>query len=462
MKVRASEELDEIRSEIRSITSDIIRKVQKRNELCKQVGEIKSRLKIDVRDEKVEQEIRQLVSNLSNEIGINPDFTGRLLNILLSESVRLQLKEQRDQIQFENHLTIFSKAKELEAAGKEIIHMEVGEPDYSPPEPVKSVLSSIFDLKRYHYTETKGIMQLRTSIAQKSSNGLNPSNVIITPGGRFAVFAAISSLLVPGDELICIEPVWPAYAECACLVGSTVSSLRTTLEDGWSPDLEKLANMINSNTKMIALNYPNNPTGKILERKILDQIVSIAKDHNLYILSDEVYRDYTFSEFASIMEYGYERSIMISSFSKGHAMTGFRVGYAIAKDSIVDRMAKVQATALTSVAEPMQYAALAAAEVKPAENTKRMKKRLDLICEKLHEMSLSFVKPDGALYVFPKLGEGLSDHKVVQRALDLGVAVAPGSGFGGPYSQFIRLSACQTHDKLEKGLELLNSVMRSN
>lgn len=462
MKISTSEELDEIRSEIRNITSDIIRKVQKRNELCKQVGEIKNRLKIDVRDEKVEQEIRLLVSNLSNEIGISPDFTGRLLNILLSESVRLQLKEQSDQTRFENHLTIFSKAKELEAAGKKIIHMEVGEPDYRPPEPVKSALSSIFELKRYHYTETKGIMQLRTSIARMSSNGLNPNNVIITPGGRFAVFAAISSLLVPGDELICIEPAWPAYAECACLVGSTVSSLRTTLEDGWSPDLGKLANMINSNTKMIALNYPNNPTGKILEKKILNQIVSIAKDHNLYILSDEVYRDYAFSEFASIMKYGYERSIMVSSFSKGHAMTGFRVGYAIAKENIIDRMAKVQATALTSVAEPMQYAALAAAEISPAENTDRMKRRLDLICEKLHEMSLCFAKPDGALYVFPKLGDGLSDHEVVQRGLNLGVAVAPGSGFGGQYGQFIRISACQTNDKLEKGLDLLNSVLRSN
>ncbi len=461
MKISSSEELDGIRSEIRSITSDIIRKVQKRNELCKQVGEVKKRLKIDVRDEKVEQEIRLLVSNLSNEIGINPDFTGRLLNILLSESVRLQLKEQRDQSQLENHLTIFLKAKELEAAGKEIIHMEVGEPDYPPPEPVRGVLSSVFESRRYHYSETKGISELRTSIARKTSNGVWPKNVIITPGGRFAVFAAISSILVPGNELICIEPVWPAYGECASFVGSTTSSLQTTLEDGWNPDLGKLANMINSNTKMIALNYPNNPTGKILEKKILDQIVSIAKDNKLYILSDEVYADYAFSEFTSIMEYGYERSIMVSSFSKGHAMTGFRVGYAVAKENIIDRMAKIQATAITSVAEPMQYAALAAVEVSPAGNAKRINKRLDLICEKLHEMSLSFSKPDGALYVFPKLRNGQSDHNLVQRSLDLGVALAPGSGFGCQYGQFIRISACQRDDMLAKGLDLLNSALHS-
>jgi aspartate aminotransferase len=266
---------------------------------------------------------------------------------------------------------------------------------------------------------------------------------------------------VPGDELICIEPAWPAYGECACFVGSTISSLRTTFEDEWNPDLKNLANMINSNTKMIVLNYPNNPTGKILEKKILDQIVSMAKDHKLYILSDEVYRDYAFNGYTSISEYGYERSIVVSSFSKGHAMTGFRIGYAISKENIIDRMAKVQATALTSVAEPMQYAALAAAEVSTLENAKRISKRLDLICERLREMSLRFVKPDGALYVFPKTGNGQSDLKLVHRALDLGVAIAPGSGFGAQYGQFIRISACQTDDKLEKGLHLLNSALRS-
>ena len=438
-----------------------MRKVQRRNELSKQIGAIKNKLKINVKDEKVEQDIRSSISNLSNEIGIDPDFAGRLLNILLAESLRLQLNEQPDPTQFESHLAVFMKAKKLEASGKKIIHMEVGEPDYPPPENVRKALSSVFEAKQYHYSETKGLTKLRTSIAKKTGNHVTTDKVIVTPGGRFAVFAAIASLLTAGDELICIEPAWPAYRESAAFVGSTTNILKTTLEEEWNPDIKKLENLINGNTKMIALNYPNNPTGKILNKNIMKKIVSLAKDYRIYVLSDEVYRDYIFNEFTSILEYGYEKSIIICSFSKGHAMTGFRVGYAIAEENIIDKIAKVQATALTSVAEPMQYAALAAIEDSPAENAKRIERRLDIISNKLREMSLRFVKPDGAMYVYPKLGDGKRDVELVQKAHDLGVAVAPGSGFGDCYTQFIRISACQPDHQLEKGLDLLKTAISS-
>ena len=425
-----------------------MRKVQRRNELSKQIGAIKNKLRINVKDEKVEQDIRSSISNLSDEIGIDPDFAGRLLNILLAESLRLQLNEKPDPTQFESHLAVFMKAKKLEASGKKIIHMEVGEPDYPPPENVRKALSSVFEAKQYHYSETKGIIKLRTSIAKKTGNRVTTDKVIVTPGGRFAVFAAIACLLTAGDELICIEPAWPAYRESAAFV-----------EEEWNPDINKLESMINGNTKMIALNYPNNPTGRILNKNIMEKIVSLAKDHRIYVLSDEVYCDYVFNEFSSILEYGYEKSIVISSFSKGHAMTGFRVGYAIAEENIINKMAKVQATALTSVAEPMQYAALAAIEDSSAENAKRIERRLEIISKKLREMSLRFVKPDGGMYVYPKLGDGKRDVELVQKALDLGVAVAPGSGFGDCYTQFIRISACQPDHQLEKGLDLLKTAM---
>jgi aspartate aminotransferase len=436
-----------------------MRKAQRRNELSKQIGAIKNKLRINVKDEKVEQDIRSSISNLSNEIGIDRDFAGKLLNILLAESLRLQLNEQPDPTQFESHLAVFMKAKKLEGSGKKIIHMEVGEPDYPPPENVRNALSGVFEAKQYHYSETKGISKLRTSIAKKTGSHVTADKVIVTPGGRFAVFAAISCLLTAGDELICIEPAWPAYREAAVFAGSTTNGLKTTLEEEWNPDLKKLENMISGNTKMIALNYPNNPTGRILNKDIMEKIVSLAKDHRIYVLSDEVYSDYVFNEFTSILEYGYEKSIVISSFSKGYAMTGFRVGYAIAEENIINKMAKVQATALTSVAEPMQYAALAAIEDSSTENAKRIERRLEIISKKLREMSLRFVKPDGGMYVYPKLADGKRDVELVQKALDLGVAVAPGSGFGDCYTQFIRISACQPDHQLEKGLDLLKTAI---
>lgn len=353
------------------------------------------------------------------------------------------------------------RAKELEAAGKKIIHMEVGEPDYPPPQNVRKALSRVFESRQYHYSETKGVTKLRTAIAHKIDGHITTDQVIVTPGGRFAVFAAITSLLTAGDELICIEPAWPAYRECAAFVGSTTSILKTTLEDNWNPDIKKLEDMINCSTRMIVLNYPNNPTGKILNKKTMEKIVSLAKDHNMYILSDEVYSDYVFHEFISILEYSYEKSILISSFSKGHAMTGFRVGYAIAEESIIDKMAKVQATGITSVAEPMQYAALSAIEDSPAENARRIQRRLKIISKKLREMSLQFMEPDGAMYVYPKISNGKRDVELVRRALELGVAIAPGSGFGDDYSGFIRISACQPDDQLENGMDLLKTAVTS-
>jgi aspartate aminotransferase len=451
--------------EIRDITEKIIHQVHNRMQISKRIGEIKSKLNVNVTDERAEQDIRNSVSRLAKEIGMDAEFSGKLLNIILAESIKLQ--QQRQQYSTnprQTHLGIFVKAKQLEATGKKIIHMEVGEPDYPPPRNVKSALIKSFESSHYHYTETKGILKLRQAIANKFQNGTREDQVIVTAGARFAVFSAFASLLKMGDEVISIEPAWPAYRECADFTGAKINFLKTTLEQQWIPDVETLASMINPSTKMIIINYPNNPTGRVLDEKTIEKIVSLAKDNNMYMLSDEVYSDYAFNGFKSILEYGYDKSIMISSFSKGHAMTGFRVGYAIANKDIVDKMAKVQATALTSVAEPMQYSALAALEGStndPSQNQKKMKKRLDLICNRLRKISFGFFEPEGAMYVYPKFKNGIEgdDITVVERLLDLGVAVAPGSGFGDSYRRFIRISGCQPEDVLQEGLDRLEAAM---
>jgi aspartate aminotransferase len=451
--------------EIRDITEKIIHQVHNRMQISKRIGEIKSKLNVNVTDERAEQDIRNSVSRLAKEIGMDAEFSGKLLNIILAESIKLQ--QQRQQYSTnprQTHLGIFMKAKQLEATGKKIIHMEVGEPDYPPPRNVKSALIKSFESSHYHYTETKGILKLRQAIANKFQNGTREDQVIVTAGARFAVFSAFASLLKMGDEVISIEPAWPAYRECADFTGAKINFLKTTLEQQWIPDVETLASMINTSTKMIIINYPNNPTGRVLDEKTIEKIVSLAKDNNMYMLSDEVYSDYAFNGFKSILEYGYDKSIMISSFSKGHAMTGFRVGYAIANKDIVDKMAKVQATALTSVAEPMQYSALAALEGStndPSQNQKKMKKRLDLICNRLRKISFGFFEPEGAMYVYPKFKNGIEgdDITVVERLLDLGVAVAPGSGFGDSYRRFIRISGCQPEDVLQEGLDRLEAAM---
>ena len=457
-----NEELELLRGEVRHVTTQIMRAAQQRIDLARKIGEVKSKHGIDVKDERVEHDIRMTVMLLAEEIGMSKEFALRLLNILFTESehVQVQKNPQKPPEKKLTHLGIFAKAKQLEASGKEIIHMEVGEPDYPPPARVGAALGESFRMGLYHYTDTPGIASLRDAIATKEGGGISRNQVMVTPGGRFAVFSAIASLLKAGQEMIVIEPAWPAYKECTDLVGARSKVLATTLENKWVPDTNRLEEMINSSTKMIVLNYPNNPTGKMLDGKTMEKIVLIAKDHGLYLLSDEVYADYVFGQFNSIRKYEYANSIIVGSFSKRYAMTGFRVGYAIANKDIISKMVRVQAVAITSVAEPMQQAALAALDVDPSENVNLMKGRLDFVCNKLKKMSLGFVVPDGAMYVYPQLPKGEEDISLVEKLLEKGTAIAPGSGFGDSYSRFVRISACQPEKILERGLDIMESVIR--
>jgi len=452
--------LDDLREEMRNITSQLIKLVHDRMEVAKKIGNIKQQLKIEIEDEKVELDIKKTILKLTKEIGMDTEFSGRLLNLLLSESVKLQ-NVQNTSNKSSTHIAIFMKAKELEKTGKKIIHMEVGEPDYPPPLKVKEELAKIYDNKRYHYTEISGLSQLRQAISKKFAN-IVPEQVLVTPGGRFAVFCAISSLLNSGDEIINIEPSWPAYKECADFISAKTRVLKTTLEDKWAPNLKMLENLININTKMIVLNYPNNPTGKILDSHLLEKIVSIAREYNLFILSDEVYLDYSFGQYNSILDYQYDKSIMVSSFSKTYGMTGFRVGYGIGNTNIISQMRKVQATSITSVAEPMQYSALVAIGDDIQGNIDSIQSRLNLICKRLQEMKTEFIVPNGAMYVFPKiLAKNYSDDiSLVYDLLQNGVAIAPGSGFGNSYKQFIRISACQSPKLLNEGLDILEKYLK--
>jgi aspartate aminotransferase len=456
-----NKELDILRDKVRSVTTEIMRTAQERLELARKIGEVKSRLGIDIKDEKVEEEVRLSVISLAEEIGMSSEFALQLLNLLLAESKNVQREKLVQKVvEKQTHLAIFSKAKQLEAMGKNIIHMEVGEPDYSPPAIVGTALAESFSMRLYHYTDTLGIAKLRDAIATKEGGVISNDQVIVTPGGRFAVFSAITSLLKAGQELIVIEPAWPAYKECADFIGARTKTFATTLDDKWTPNIKRLEDQVNSSTKMIVLNYPNNPTGKVLDKQTIEKIILIAKDHGLYLLSDEVYADYAFGEFSSIRKYDYAKTITIGSFSKRYAMTGFRVGYAIASKEIISRMTRVQAVGITSVAEPMQYAALAALGVDPSKNIELMKRRVRLVYDKLKKMSLRCAEPDGAMYAYPELPKDMEDMLLVEKLLEKGVAIAPGSGFGDSYSRFVRISACQPEGILQKGLEVIASVMK--
>ena len=388
-------DINELRNKMDAVTLEMIKLLKDRTEISKKIGEIKKNIGKGVTDETREDILRNKVVSLSNKIGLDESIATKFLNFLLNESVKIQTTNKQ------THLSIFLKAKSMEQEGKKIIHMEVGEPDFSPPSIVKNALEEVFDKGFLKYGQVRGIPEFREKLAvyvsEKFSTNITQENIIVSPGARFSIFTAITTLLNPGDEMIIIEPAWPAYKDCALNSGIKIRTISTTLEGKWEPSIEQIRNTINSNTKMIVLNYPNNPTGKILPKKLQDEIIEIARKNQIYVLSDEIYSQYAKENWKSILSYNYEKSIVTQSFSKSHAMTGFRIGYAIADSKIIEKMAKLEALCLTNVSEPIQYVAMKALESNTSINTETVQSRLNLLSEKANEIGLEFIIPDGAM-----------------------------------------------------------------
>ena len=451
-------DISNLRNSMDEITLEMIKLLKTRTDIAKEIGEVKKSIGKGITDELRENNLRGKVIALSNDIGLDETIATKFLNFLLNESVKVQ------SVNKQTHLSIFLKAKSLEQQGKKIIHMEVGEPDFLPPQIVKNALEEVFDKGFLKYGQVRGMPIFREALAKfvskKFNTNITQENIIVSPGARFSIFTAITTLLNPGDEMIVIEPAWPAYKDCALNAGIKVRIINTTLEDKWEPSLQQIEDTINSNTKMIVLNYPNNPTGKILPEKLQDNIIQLAKKNNLYVLSDEIYSQYAKNSWKSILSYNYKKSIVTQSFSKSHAMTGFRVGYGIADTKIIEKMAKLEALCLTSVSEPMQYIAMKALEADTSNNTNTVQIRLNILAQKVKDMGLDFVIPDGAMYIFARINqEGFDGIQFANSSLEKGLAVAPGEGFGD-YKNFIRISACQDKKILIEGMNILGNIMR--
>jgi aspartate aminotransferase len=462
-------DIEEHRKKIEEITLEMIKLLKTRTNIAKQIGDAKASLGMTVTDEEREDALRNQVTKLCKEIDLDQSTALKFLNFLFNESVKVQSDNKQ------THLSVFLKAKALEEEGKKIIHLEVGEPDFQPPKEVKTALEEVYDKGYGKYGSPKGITELRKALASREN--CSEENIMVCPGARFAVYLAITTLLNPGDEIIVIEPAWPAYKDCALNAGIKVRTIKTTLETSWKPSVEQINNAINENTKMIILNYPNNPAGNILPEELQDNIIQVAREHDLYVLSDEIYSEYRLGaggrphrpddtggfEYPckSILEYNYQKSIITKSFSKSHAMTGFRIGYVIANPVIINKMSKLQALSLTNVSEPIQYVALQALKADTSENSQIISSRLETLCAFAEDIGLEFLEPNGAMYLFAKTKyKNFDATRFSEKLLEHGVAIAPGEGFGD-YKEFFRITAID-ETKLKEGMTILDTVLKES
>ena len=450
-------ELDELRKKMEKITIEMIKLLKSRTDVAKEIGSIKNNLGITVTNENREVELREKIIKECGTLDLDETIATRFLNFLLNESVKVQSKDSQ------THLTIFLKAKEMESKGNKIIHLEVGEPDFSPPESVKASLSEVYQKGFGKYGPAEGLIEFRQSIAKFCNENFHgetkKENVLVVPGARFGIFLSISTLLNPGDEVIIIEPAWPAYRQCAINAGVKVRTIKTTLESKWEPTIEQINSAININTKMIILNYPNNPTGKILPENLQDSIMDIVKKHNLIIISDEIYSNYSNDSWKSILSYKYEKSIVTQSFSKSHSMTGYRIGYVVSSKEIINELTKLQALCLTNVSEPIQFIAMNSINDDVSTNSDLINERLEVLIQSCKKIGLEFIIPNGAMYVFAKINnKKINTTVLAHKLLEYGLAIAPGEAFGD-YDEFFRISACVKKEDIIEGLNILNSIL---
>ena len=246
-------ELEELRKKIEEITVEMLSLLKIRTEIAQEIGKIKNEQGMSVQNESREDDLRELIKKECKKIGFDETAALKFLNFILNESIKVQSAESK------THLAIFLKAKELEQQGKKIIHMEVGEPDFQPPISVKESLSQEYEKGFGKYGPTKGIPEFREKLSKFVNDRFdaetNSENIMVTPGARFGVFLSITTLLAPGDEIIVVEPAWPAYRQCAINAGIKIRSIKTTLENRWEPKIDEIEGCINDNTKMIVLNY---------------------------------------------------------------------------------------------------------------------------------------------------------------------------------------------------------------
>ena len=375
----------------------------------------------------------------------------------------------------ETAFEVLAKARALEAQGREIIHLEIGEPDFDTPKHIVEAGVGALREGYTHYGPTPGLPELREAIGRNSREvrgiDTDPNLVVVTPGAKPIMFYVILALAEPGVEVIYPNPGFPIYESMIRFSGAIPVPMRLLEEKSYHPDLEDLAQKITGRTRLLILNSPGNPCGSVLSRQELEAIADLVKAREgLYVLADEIYKDilytgahHSIAAFPGMME----RTIILDGFSKSYAMTGWRLGYGIIPDELVPHVIKLAVNSVSCAATFSQRAAIAALDG-PQEEVHSMVAEFDrrrrLVVDGLRRIpGLTCPEPEGAFYAFPNIeGTGLSSAEFEERAMhEAGVALLSGSGFGAFGEGYVRLSYANSQENLRKALEGLDRFVRT-
>ena len=377
------------------------------------------------------------------------------------------------QLTGEGALAVFSRAKELEKEGRSIIHLELGEPDFHPAAPVVDALRAAVASGRDRYVATRGIPALRSAIAEylKRTRKLEvaPEQVLVAPGCKMALSLAMMALIEPGDEVLYPDPSFPIYPSFTRGLGAKAVSYALREENKFQPDLQEIAGKITAKTRLLIFNSPNNPTGTVFTESIIQGIADLARKHDLWVIADEIYARILFGgEYKSIWALPgmAERTVIIDGFSKSFAMTGWRLGYAVAQRHVIDALDMLVLNTFTCTAEFSQVAAIEAlhdsTNAVPA-MVAEYRKRRDVFVGKLNRIpGFRCLSPDGAFYAWVNIEETGLPAAEVQRVLleEAGVAGIAGTAFGAEGKNYLRFSLVSATHLLEEALERIERVSK--
>jgi aspartate/methionine/tyrosine aminotransferase len=375
----------------------------------------------------------------------------------------------------ETAFEVLARARALEAKGRSIVHLEIGEPDFDTPRAVVAAGIASIERGETHYTPSAGIPELREAVAgylnRARGLAIEPGQVIVTPGAKPIMFYAILALLESGDEAIYPDPGFPIYASMISFAGANGVPLALREENDYVPDLDELRRLITPRTKLLILNSPHNPTGGVLSPEAIREIARIARERDLWVLSDEIYAEiiYEGKHRSIVAEEGMaERTILLDGFSKTFAMTGWRLGYGAFPKPLVDPVAKLVTNSVSCTATFTQRAGVVAISQRPAEVDTMLaefRRRRDAIVAGLNRIDgITCRLPHGAFYVFPNIsGLGLGDAATVANRVlnEAGVAALAGTAFGPVGEGHLRLSYANSLENLNLAVERIRDWVGS-
>ena len=376
------------------------------------------------------------------------------------------LAKRMERLGTETAFEVLARAKGLEAEGRDIVHLEIGEPDFDTP---RNIIDKAVEALRSgytHYGPAAGIPEVRKTFAEHIAGDrgidVGPDNVVIVPGGKPIIYFPLTALVDPGDEVIYPNPGFPIYESVINFLEGTAVPLKLAEEKDFSFDIEDLRAAASDKTKLLIINSPQNPTGGMLSSDDLDAIAELAVKHDFWVLSDEIYSKIIYEgthDSISTRPGMLERTIILEGHSKTYAMTGWRLGYGIMPADLAASVAKLQ-TNCTSCTAAFTQIAGAEALTGPQDAARAMvaefKVRRDLLVEGLNAIEgISCRKPRGAFYVFPNItGLGLTSKQAETRLLDeFGVAALAGTSFGAFGEGYLRFSYANSQDNIRKALE---------